>query len=376
MSKKGRVLVAMSGGIDSSVAAVLLHEAGYEVIGLTMKTWDYANSGGEKKETGCCSIDSIHDAREVAVRLGFPHYIFDIREEFGESVIGYFVEEYLAGRTPNPCIICNTHIKWNALLKRADKFGCDYIATGHYATTRLENSRFIISKGADNQKDQSYVLWGLTQQNLARTLFPMGSYLKSDIRKMAAEMGFSSLANKAESYEICFIPDNDYRSFINRKKPEAVSQLAGGNIVTTSGTVVGKHNGYPFYTIGQRKGIVAMGEPYYVVQIIPETNTIVIGKEAELFSRSLLVKKLNLVKYPVLAGDLAVTTKIRYRDAGSESIIIQTSDSEALTYFSNPVKSITPGQAAVFYEGNDVVGGGWIDLTRQHNMTQPTRLIF
>ena len=365
MSKHGRVLVAMSGGIDSSVAAVLLHESGYEVIGLTMKTWDYANSGGEKKETGCCSIDSIQDAREIAVKLGFPHYIFDIREEFGDAVIDYFVEEYLAGRTPNPCIICNTHIKWNALLKRADKFGCDYIATGHYAVVRQENNRHIISKGYDSQKDQSYVLWGLNQQNLARTLFPMGKFLKSDIRKMALEMGFSGLANKPESYEICFIPDNDYRSFINRKKPDTITQFANGKIITTEGEIVGKHNGYPFYTIGQRKGIVAMGEPYYVVQIIPETNTIVIGREEELFSRSLLVKQLNLIKYQKLPAELSVTTKIRYRDAGSESIVVPKNAHEAAVYFSDPVKSITPGQAAVFYEDNDVVGGGWIDATTQ-----------
>lgn len=364
MSKHGRVLVAMSGGIDSSVTAVLLHEAGYEVIGLTMKTWDYASSGGEKKETGCCSLDSIHDARDIAVRLGFPHYIFDIREEFNESVIDYFVAEYLAGRTPNPCIVCNTYIKWDALLKRADKLGCEFIATGHYANVRTENNRHIISKGVDNQKDQSYVLWGLSQDSLIRTLFPMGKFLKTEIRQMASQMGFQSLVNKSESYEICFIPDNDYRGFIGRRNPEAINQLSEGNFVTTDGRVVGTHRGYPYYTIGQRKGIVAMGEPYYVVQIIPESNTVIIGKEADLYNNSLLVKKLNLVKYQTIPEKLPVNTKIRYRDRGSYSIVSQQNEQEALVYFAEPVKSITPGQAAVFYEGDDVVGGGWISLTK------------
>ena len=190
MSKRGRVLVAMSGGVDRSVAAVMLHEQGYEVIGLTMKTWDYASSGGSSKETGCCSLDSINDARALAVSYGFPHYILDIRSEFGDFVIDNFVDEYLAGRTPNPCVLCNTHIKWEALLKRADKLDCEFIATGHYANIRLQDSgRYVISKGKDAHKDQSYVLWGVSQENLARTQFPLGSYAKAEIRQMAAEMG-------------------------------------------------------------------------------------------------------------------------------------------------------------------------------------------
>ena len=220
MSKKGKVLVAMSGGIDSTVSAVMLHEEGYEVVGITMKTWDYATSGGTKKETGCCSLDSINDARQVAVDLGFSHFIIDIREEFGDFVINNFVDEYMAGRTPNPCVLCNTHIKWEALLKRADMMDCEFIATGHYAQLRNENGRNIISKGLDNNKDQSYVLWGVSQRCLGRTVFPVGKFHKPAIKQMARDMGYIELANKSESYEICFVPDNDYRGFLKRRIPE------------------------------------------------------------------------------------------------------------------------------------------------------------
>ena len=217
MSRKGKVLVAMSGGIDSTVTALMLHHEGYEVIGITMKTWDYASSGTSTKETGCCNIDSFNDARQAAVHHGFPHFILDIRDEFGDFVIENFVEEYLAGRTPNPCVMCNTHIKWEALLKRANQLDCEFIATGHYAQIRNENNRYIISKGLDEHKDQSYVLWGLSQESLARTRFPLGGFHKADIKQMAIDRGFTELAKKSESYEICFVPDNDYRGFLKRK---------------------------------------------------------------------------------------------------------------------------------------------------------------
>ncbi len=263
MSKKGKILVAMSGGIDSTVAAVMLKEEGYEVIGITMKTWDYQNSGGSKKETGCCSLDSINDARSIAVEHGIHHMILDIRDEFGDYVIDNFVEEYLAGRTPNPCVLCNTHIKWEALLKRANQLDCEFIATGHYAQTRFENNRYVISKGLDEHKDQSYVLWGLTQESLSRTKFPLGGFHKTDIKQMALDWGYQELAKKAESYEICFVPDNDYRSFLKHKVPGLEASVAGGNFVNTQGKVLGKHKGYPFYTIGQRKGLeLAFGEPH------------------------------------------------------------------------------------------------------------------
>lgn len=360
MSKKGRVLVAMSGGIDSSVAAVLLHEEGYEVVGLTMKTWDYANTAATKKETGCCSLDSINDAREIAVKLGFTHLILDIREEFGESVIDYFVEEYLAGRTPNPCVMCNTHIKWDALLRRADKLGCEFIATGHYAKVRSVNERFVISKGLDQNKDQSYVLWGVSQESLSRTFFPIGGFHKPDIRKMAMEMGFEALVKKPESYEICFIPDNDYHGFLNHRVPGLEKRVEGGNFVLADGTIVGKHKGFPYYTIGQRKGIIAMGEPFFVTKIDATTNTVFIGKEEELLDRKMHVRKVNLQKFERLTDDVFSVTKIRYKDEGAASILHQVSDTEIDVIFSEPVRSISPGQAAVFYEGDDVIGGGWI----------------
>jgi tRNA-specific 2-thiouridylase len=299
MSKHGRILVAMSGGVDSSVASVMLHEQGYEVIGLTMKTWDYASAGGSSKETGCCSLDSINDARSLAVAYGFPHYILDIRDEFGDFVIDNFVDEYLAGRTPNPCVLCNTHIKWEALLKRADKLDCEFIATGHYANIRLQdNGRYVISKGKDEHKDQSYVLWGVSQENLARTKFPLGSFAKSEIRQMALDMGQVELANKSESYEICFVPDNDYRAFLRHKVEELDERIGPGNFVLSNGKVVGQHQGYPYYTIGQRKGLgIALGQPMFVTRILPESNTVMLGTEDELQQNSARVRSLNLVKY-------------------------------------------------------------------------------
>ena len=239
MSKKGKILVAMSGGIDSTVTAMLMHEEGYEVIGITMKTWDYAGSGGSKKETGCCSLDSINDARQVSVDMGFHHFIVDIREEFGDYVIDDFVSEYIAGRTPNPCILCNTHIKWSALLKRADALDCEYIATGHYAKINQTNGRYHITRANDLKKDQSYVLWGLSQECMSRSKFPLANYTKSEIRQMAADRGYLDLAKKAESYEICFVPDNDYRGFLKRRVPGLEEQVAGGLFVDQLGNVIG-----------------------------------------------------------------------------------------------------------------------------------------
>lgn len=363
MSKHGRVLVAMSGGIDSTVTAAMLHQEGYEVVGITMKTWDYATSGGSKKETGCCSLDSINDARAVAVDFGFHHFIVDIRDEFGDWVIDNFVEEYLAGRTPNPCILCNTHIKWAALLRRADALDCEFIATGHYAQKRHENGRYIISKGIDELKDQSYVLWGLNQQNLARTMFPVGGFRKPEIRKMAEEWGYKELALKSESYEICFIPDNDYRGFLKRKVDGLEEKMQGGTFVSVGGQVLGKHDGYPFFTIGQRKGLgIALGKPMYVVKIIPETNTVVLGEEEDVKSSAMWVRNINMSKYENAFDGMETITKIRAHHAGAAAYIKQEAD-RMNVIFHEGVDAIAPGQSAVFYEGLDVIGGGHIEST-------------
>jgi len=361
MSKKGRVLVAMSGGVDSSVAAMLLHEEGYEVIGITMKTWDYASSGGNKKETGCCSLDSINDARQLAVKYGFPHYILDLRTEFGDRIIDNFVDEYMAGRTPNPCVLCNTHIKWDALLRRADMMDCEFIATGHYAKVRKENGRHVISKGLDDWKDQSYVLWGLKQESLNRTIFPLGGFRKPEIRQLADERGFSELAKKAESYEICFIPDNDYRGFLKRKINGLAEKVNNGDYVTPEGEVIGKHRGYPFYTIGQRKGLdIALGEPVFVTDIDVKTNKVTLGAIDDLKKDTMTVGRYNLIKYETLPDGFESHTKIRYKDPGAKATLKLEGD-KIKAFFSRKVNAITPGQSAVFYEGDDLVGGGIIE---------------
>lgn len=361
MSRKGKVLVAMSGGIDSTVTALMLHEQGYEVVGITMKTWDYASSGTSKKETGCCNIDSFNDARMAAVQHGFPHFILDIRDEFGDFVIDNFVEEYLAGRTPNPCVMCNTHIKWRALLKRADALDCEFIATGHYANIHQHtNGRFYLSKGLDETKDQSYVLWGLQQDLLSRTLLPLGNFRKTEIRQMAHDFGYPELAKKAESYEICFVPDNDYRGFLKKKVTGLETQVEGGLFVDKTGKILGKHKGYPFYTIGQRKGLdIALGKPVYVTEIFPETNTVVLGDEEDLNRSVMQVNKINWIKYEGVSEGMEATTKIRYKDKGALSTLHPNESGVEVRFFEE-VKGIAPGQSAVFYEGNDVIGGGII----------------
>ena len=362
MSRNGRVLVAMSGGIDSTISALMLHDQGYEVVGITMKTWDYATSGGTGKETGCCNLDSFNDARQAAVDHGFPHYVLDIREEFGDHVITNFVEEYMAGRTPNPCVLCNTHIKWSALLKRADALDCEFIATGHYVKVREENERYVLSRAKDLTKDQSYVLWGLGQDCLSRSIYPLGGYLKTEVRQIALDMGYEELSKKAESYEICFVPDNNYRGFLKRNDPTLEGVVAGGDFVLANGEKVGEHAGYPFYTIGQRKGLgIALGKPMFVTKIIPETNTVVLGEADELKQSKMLVGGLNMVKYDGIKDGMEAVTKIRYKDPGSESVL-HTKDDKVEVHFDHSVNSIAPGQSAVFYEGEDVLGGGIIQL--------------
>jgi tRNA-specific 2-thiouridylase len=370
MSKKGKVLVAMSGGIDSTVASLMLHEQGYEVVGITMKTWDYTSSGGSKKETGCCNLDSFNDARMAAVQHGFPHYILDIRDEFGSFVVENFVDEYLAGRTPNPCVLCNTHIKWRALLKRADALNCDYIATGHYAQVHQHNNgRFFISKGIDETKDQSYVLWGLQQDLLSRTLLPLGTYHKTEIRQMAHDFGYPELAKKHESYEICFVPDNDYRGFLKRKVDGLEEKVAGGLFVDKQGKILGRHKGYPFYTIGQRKGLdIALGKPAFVTAIDPQTNTVVLGDETDLEKDEMRVTKINWIKYDGIANETETITKIRYKDKGSLSSL-KPDGADVVVRFYEKAKGIAPGQSAVFYEGADVIGGGIIQRSADNGFT-------
>ena len=356
----------MSGGVDSSVAAGLLHEAGHEVVGVTMKTWDYetslGGSGVSRTQSGCCSLEDMNDARAVAVRLGATHTVVDIREEFGDWVIDRFERDYLAGRTPNPCVLCNTHIKWAALLKRADALGCEHIATGHYARVREAGGRHVVSRGLDATKDQSYVLWGVAQDHLARTLFPLGGLAKTEIRRLAGEMGFEHVAGKKDSYEICFVPDDDYRGFLVRRTP-ALADLAGGPFVWgATGETVGHHEGYPFYTVGQRRGLgLALGEPAYVIRIEPETNTVVVGPREALAERTLRADGVVWGKVPGLEGEARTHGQIRHRDPGAAALVRQTGADTVEAVFAEPRAAVAPGQAAVFYDGDDVLVGGWID---------------
>ncbi len=363
-SRGARVLVAMSGGVDSSVAAVLLAQLGYNVIGITMKTWDYTGSGRPTgKEVGCCTLDSMNDARAVALKHGFTHFVVDIRKEFGEWVIERFTGDYLAGRTPNPCVLCNTHIKWSALLERADDLGCEYIATGHYARLRMDpnSGRFVLRRGADANKDQSYALWGLPQDHLARTLFPVGEYSKPQIRRMAEDFGLGHVAAKPDSYEICFIPDNDYRRFLKDRVEGLESAVEGGLFVLSDGTVVGEHAGYPFFTIGQRHGLgLALGYPVYVTNIDPKTNVITVGPRDELYRHTLRASGINLVKYESLAEERIASGKVRYKDLGASCLVRQDGVDELVVTFMEKRPAITPGQSVVVYEGEDVLGGGWI----------------
>jgi len=296
----------------------------------------------------------------VAVDCGFHHFIVDIREEFGNYVIDNFVDEYMAGRTPNPCVLCNTHIKWEAMLRRADALDCEFIATGHYAKIKHENDRYFVSKAVDLHKDQSYVLWGLSQACMARSRFPLAEFTKPEVRKMAHDRGYTDLAKKGESYEICFVPDNDYRGFLRRQVDGLDTQVAGGNFINTSGEVLGQHKGYPFYTVGQRRGLgIALGEPIYVKEIIPETNTVVLGKEKELFRNGMTVGQLNCLKYETIPNGIESTTQIRYNDPGTLSTLTNNGDTIQVDFYAN-VKGVAPGQSAVFYEGDDVMGGGII----------------
>jgi tRNA-uridine 2-sulfurtransferase len=363
MSQKKRIVVAMSGGVDSSVVAAMLASEGHEVIGITIKTFAYEDVGGNAgNESSCCSLDGINDARTVAAQFNFPHYVLDFSEPFNDAVIENFVSEYMLGRTPNPCVICNRKIKWEELLKKARALGADCIATGHYAKVRQmpDSGRFVISRGRDEGKDQSYALWGLTQESLSRTLFPLGEYTKPEVRSLGERLGLS-VAGKGESFEICFIPDNNYERFLKERIPGLEQKVAGGEIIQ-DGRVVGQHRGFPFYTIGQRRGIgVAMGEPVYVTGIDPKNNRVEIGDEKALYHAGLIARNVNLMKYDRFPDGLRVNARIRYKDNGGLGSMEQLPDGRVKVTFEEPRRAITPGQSAVFYEGDDLVGGGVID---------------
>jgi len=355
-----RVLVGMSGGVDSSAVAALLVEQGYEVIGITIKTYDYSITGGNVgNESSCCSLDGINDARKVAHQLGIPHYVVDFTEPFKERVIDYFTAEYMHGRTPNPCVQCNRHIKWGELLRKADALGASFIATGHYARIRKDptTGRFILTRGRDRRKDQSYALWALSQEQLARTLFPLAEWTKEKTRAFLTQRGIS-VAQKHESYELCFVPDNNYARFIAEHVPE--SHNTTGPIVYED-RIIGQHRGYPFYTVGQRRGLgVAFPEPLYVLDILPENNTVLVGKESELYHRALIADTVNCIKYPTLNAPMELVAKIRYKDDGAHAHCWMSRDGELHVEFESPRRAITPGQSVVLYEGDDVVAGGII----------------
>ncbi len=361
---KNRVIAAMSGGVDSSVTAALLVEQGYDVIGLTMHLWDFEKCGGNVyKESGCCSMDSIDRARKVCHQLNIPHYVINFKSEFEEEVISDFIEQYFAGKTPNPCVICNTRLKWHHLLRKGESLGAEYIATGHYARKVFneQNGCFELHKGVDEKKDQSYALWGLTQEMLRKTIFPAGEMIKKDLRKYAKKRRLKSSETK-ESQEICFIPDDDYNRFLNEKVPGLVHKLKNGKILSSSGKELGEHKGYPFYTIGQRKGLgIAMGYPVYVKRINPENNTITVATDDELYTGSLTVQDINYINGESPAGSFDCVTKIRYNDDGTESTFMPDGEERAVIRFRSPVRAVTPGQSAVFYDGSKVIGGGIIE---------------
>jgi tRNA-specific 2-thiouridylase len=358
MARK-KVVVGMSGGVDSSVAAYLLKKQGYEVIGVTMQIWQDEDEFTQESNGGCCGLSAVDDARRVADRLEIPYYVMNFKKEFKENVMDYFVAAYLKGQTPNPCIACNRYVKWEALLHRSLEIGADYIATGHYARIeQLPNGRYAIKNSVTAKKDQTYALYNLTQEQLAHTLMPVGDYNKDEIRKIAEEIGLM-VAHKKDSQEICFIPDQDYAGFIDRECGDRVPPQ--GNFVSVDGKVLGTHKGITHYTIGQRKGLgIALGHPVFVTAIRPQTNEVVLGEDADVYTTELYAGSLNFMSLADIRDEITLKAKIRYSHEGTMCRVIRTGEDEVKCEFLEPVRAVTPGQAVVFYDGDYVAGGGVI----------------
>ena len=365
MDKK-RVIVAMSGGVDSSVAAAILYKQGFEVIGITMKTWGFMEVGGAPKhESGCCSLDAIFDAKSIASKIGFPHYTVDFTKAFEDAVINNFVDEYMHGRTPNPCVICNRKIKWEEMLSKADSLDAYYIATGHYAVVEksIDSERYLLKNASDNLKDQSYALWGLTQPSLSRTLFPLGNLTKPEVRRIAEAEGLKT-AGKPDSQEICFVADNNYERFIREKIPDAFERITKGDLIY-KGKKVGEHKGIPFYTIGQRKGLGGgFGKPVYVKKIDVDNNVVEIGDKEDICERNLTAKDVNYVSEASLQKGEKVFGKIRYSDKMTQAEVIDSDEHSFEINFLEPKSAITPGQSVVLYNENGyVLAGGIITVS-------------
>jgi tRNA-specific 2-thiouridylase len=359
----------MSGGVDSSTVAAMLRAEGHNIIGLTMQLWNQRRLAGhegmpESVQGRCCSIDDVYDARRVAEHIGIPYYVVNQEERFERDVVRPFVEEYLSGRTPIPCSLCNNHLKFDQLLIVAQQIGAEHIATGHYARVNYDEvrERWLLHRPADGSKDQTYFLFGLTQEQLSRTLFPLGNMTKPEVRELARKHGLA-LAAKPDSQEICFVPGGDYKQFIDAYLAERGGALPDteGELVTTSGEVLGEHSGIHNFTVGQRKGLgVATGSPLYVIQINGAERQVVVGGEENLYSRTLRTRRVNLIAVDDLREPMRVVVKIRHRHEPAPALLEQVGEDEILVTFDQPQRAITPGQAAVFYDGGVVVGGGWI----------------